>query len=81
MASATERQERVGEHVETSGDCRDDKAISLWAAYFEPQAVPEKPGIKLAVDGEMNALSRRTHSWAPEERAGLAQIISTGARP
>jgi hypothetical protein len=26
---------------------RDGKAISLWAAYFEPQAVLEKLGIKL----------------------------------
>jgi hypothetical protein len=34
---------------------RDGKAISLWAAYFEPQAVLEKLGIKLAVDGGMNA--------------------------
>ena len=28
---------------------RDGKAISLWAAYFEPQAVLKKLGIKLAV--------------------------------
>ena len=34
---------------------RDGKAISLWAAYFEPQAVLEKLGIKLTVDGGMNA--------------------------
>jgi hypothetical protein len=34
---------------------RDGKAISLWAANFEPQAVLEKLGIKLAVDGGMNA--------------------------
>ena len=43
---------------------RDGKAISLWAAYFEPQAVLEKLGIKLTVDGGMNGLSQRTHSWA-----------------
>ena len=30
------------------------KAISLWAAYFEPQALLEKLGIKLTVDGGMN---------------------------
>ena len=30
---------------------RDGKAISLWAAYFEPQALLEKLGIKLTVDG------------------------------
>ena len=34
---------------------RDGKAISLWAPYFEPQAVLQKLGIKLAVDGGMNA--------------------------
>ena len=34
---------------------RDGKAISLWAAYFEPQSVLEKLGIKLAVNGGMNA--------------------------
>ena len=34
---------------------RDGKAISLWAAYFEPQAVLEKLGIKRTVDGGMNA--------------------------
>ena len=34
---------------------RDGKAISLWAAYFEPQALLEKLGIKLTVDGGMNA--------------------------
>jgi pimeloyl-ACP methyl ester carboxylesterase/ketosteroid isomerase-like protein len=34
---------------------RDGKAISLWAAYFEPQAVLQKLGIKLTVDGGMNA--------------------------
>ena len=34
---------------------RDGKAISLWAAYSEPQAVLEKLGIKLTVDGGMNA--------------------------
>jgi ketosteroid isomerase-like protein len=34
---------------------RDGKAISLCAAYFEPQAVLEKLGIKLTVDGGMNA--------------------------
>jgi hypothetical protein len=34
---------------------RDGKAISLWAAYFEPQAVLEKLGIKLTVDSGMNA--------------------------
>jgi hypothetical protein len=33
----------------------DGKAISLWAAYFEPQALLEKLGIKLTVDGGMNA--------------------------
>jgi hypothetical protein len=33
----------------------DGKAISLWAAYFEPQALLEKLGIKLMVDGRMNA--------------------------
>jgi hypothetical protein len=31
------------------------KAISHWAAYFEPQALLEKLGIKLTVDGGMNA--------------------------
>ena len=34
---------------------QDGKAISLWVAYFEPQAVLKKLGIKLAVDGGMNA--------------------------
>ncbi len=34
---------------------RDGKATSLWAAYFEPQAVLQKLGIKLTVDGGMNA--------------------------
>jgi hypothetical protein len=34
---------------------RDGKAISLWAAYFEPQAVLEQLGIKLTVDAGMNA--------------------------
>jgi hypothetical protein len=34
---------------------RDGKAISLWAAYFEPQAVLEKLGTKLMADGAMKA--------------------------
>jgi len=34
---------------------RDGKALSLWAAYFEPQAVLEKLGTKLMADGEMKA--------------------------
>jgi ketosteroid isomerase-like protein len=43
---------------------RDGKAISLWAAYFEPQAVLEKLGIKLPVDGEMF-----THSFSRANRS------------
>jgi hypothetical protein len=39
---------------------RDGKAISLWAAYFEPQAVLEKLGIKLTVDGGINEHAERT---------------------
>jgi pimeloyl-ACP methyl ester carboxylesterase/ketosteroid isomerase-like protein len=34
---------------------RDGKAISLWAAYFEPQAVLEKLGITLPVAAGVNA--------------------------
>jgi hypothetical protein len=36
----------------------------LWAAYFEPQAVLEKLGIKLPVDGEMF-----THSFSRANRS------------
>jgi hypothetical protein len=43
---------------------RGGKAISLWAAYFEPQAVLEKTRIKRRVDGGNEPLSGRTHSWA-----------------
>jgi hypothetical protein len=50
-------RQRGGLHPSTWSErrLRDGKAISLWAAYFEPQAVLEKLGIKLAVDGGMNA--------------------------
>src|ERR1700722_19139415 len=39
---------------------RDGKAVSLWAAYFEPQAVLEKLAIKLTVDGGINEHAERT---------------------
>jgi hypothetical protein len=45
---------------------RDGKAISLWTAYFEPQAVLQKLGIKLAADSGMNA-GADAHTHGPEE--------------
>jgi hypothetical protein len=54
---------------------RDGKAISLWTAYFEPQAVLQKLGIKLAADSGMNAgADARTHgpeeSYPPQQQQG-----------
>ena len=42
---------------------RDGKAISLWVAYFEPQAALEKLGIKLTVDGGNTARMKNLRSF------------------
>jgi hypothetical protein len=56
---------------------REGKAISLWAAYFEPQAVLEKLEIKLPVDGDRSTtsgiqdVSRKCTSGVELDRAAL----------
>jgi hypothetical protein len=42
---------------------RDGKAISLWVAYFEPQAALEKLGVKLTVDGGNTARMKNLRSF------------------
>jgi ketosteroid isomerase-like protein len=60
---------------------RDGKAISLWAANFEPQAMLENLGIKLPVDGEMftHGFSQAKTQHVRRYAHAHAQLLHHGA--